>query len=239
MTSATYRQSSEKRPELTERDPYNAWLSHQNRLRVEAEIIRDEALSVSGLLKHKVGGRSVNPPQPEGIASLGYANSVKWPTSKGDDRYRRGLYTFFQRTVPYPMLMTFDSPDSNLSCTRRERSNTPLQALTIWNDPVFFECSQSLGPRIVSETQGEDSSLEQRIQHAFELCLTREPAESEVEIIKQLYQQQIRLLKSDPKLVSELTSKQTIPAGSTPQEVAAWIIIGRVLLNLDEFVTRS
>lgn len=239
VTSATYRQSSEKRPELAERDPYNAWLSHQNRLRVEAEIIRDEALSVSGLLKHKVGGRSVNPPQPEGIASLGYANSVKWPTSKGDDRYRRGLYTFFQRTVPYPMLMTFDSPDSNLSCTRRERSNTPLQALTIWNDPVFFECSQSLGPRIVSETQGKNSSLEQRIQHAFELCLTREPAESEVEIIKQLYQEQTRLLKSDPKLVSELTSQQKIPAGSTPQEVAAWIIIGRVLLNLDEFVTRS
>ncbi|QDU50934.1 PSD1 and planctomycete cytochrome C domain-containing protein [Gimesia panareensis] len=239
VTSATYRQSSEKRPELAERDPYNTWLSHQNRLRIEGEIIRDEALSVSGLIKHKIGGRSVNPPQPEGIASLGYANSVKWPTSKGDDRYRRGLYTFFQRTVPYPMLMTFDSPDSNLSCTRRERSNTPLQALTIWNDPVFFECSQSLGSRIVSETQGKHASLDQRIQHAFELCLTREPTASEMKIIKQLYQEQTRLLKSDPKLVSELTNTQKIPAGSNPQEIAAWIIIGRVLLNLDEFVTRG
>ncbi|QDV18800.1 Planctomycete cytochrome C [Gimesia panareensis] len=239
VTSATYRQSSEKRPELAERDPYNTWLSHQNRLRIEGEIIRDEALSVSGLIKHKIGGRSVNPPQPEGIASLGYANSVKWPTSKGDDRYRRGLYTFFQRTVPYPMLMTFDSPDSNLSCTRRERSNTPLQALTIWNDPVFFECSQSLGSRIVSETQTKNASLDQRIQHAFELCLTREPTASEMKIIKQLYQEQTRLLKSDPKLVSELTNTQKIPAGSNPQEIAAWIIIGRVLLNLDEFVTRG
>jgi mono/diheme cytochrome c family protein len=239
VTSATYRQSSDQRPELAERDPYNAWLSHQNRLRVEAEIIRDEALSVSGLLKHKIGGRSVNPPQPEGVASLGYANSVKWPTSKGDDRYRRGLYTFFQRTVPYPMLMTFDSPDSNLSCTRRERSNTPLQALTIWNDPVFFECSQALGSRIVAETQSQNASLDQRIQHAFELCLTREPTDAELKIIKQLYQEQTRLLKSDPKLVSELTNQQTIPAGSTPQEVATWMIIGRVLMNLDEFVTRG
>lgn len=239
VTSATYRQSSDQRPELAERDPYNAWLSHQNRLRVEAEIIRDEALSVSGLLKHKIGGRSVNPPQPEGVASLGYANSVKWPTSKGDDRYRRGLYTFFQRTVPYPMLMTFDSPDSNLSCTRRERSNTPLQALTIWNDPVFFECSQALGSRIVAETQSQSASLDQRIQHAFELCLTREPTDAELKIIKQLYQEQTRLLKSDPKLVSELTNQQTIPAGSTPQEVATWMIIGRVLMNLDEFVTRG
>lgn len=239
VTSATYRQSSDRRPELAERDPYNAWLSHQNRLRVEAEIIRDEALSVSGLLKHKIGGRSVNPPQPEGVASLGYANSVKWPTSKGDDRYRRGLYTFFQRTVPYPMLMTFDSPDSNLSCTRRERSNTPLQALTIWNDPVFFECSQALGSRIVAETQSQNAGLDQRIQHAFELCLTREPTDAELKIIKQLYQEQTRLLKSDPKLVSELTNQQTIPAGSTPQEVATWMIIGRVLMNLDEFVTRG
>ncbi|WP_339729428.1 PSD1 and planctomycete cytochrome C domain-containing protein [uncultured Gimesia sp.] len=239
VMSATYRQSSHTRPELAERDPYNIWLSHQNRLRVESEIIRDQALSVSGLIKHKVGGRSVNPPQPEGVASLGYANSVKWPTSKGDDRYRRGLYTFFQRTVPYPMLMTFDSPDSNLSCTRRERSNTPLQALTIWNDPVFFECSQVLGKRIVEETQQKDASLTARINRAFQLCLARQPSQAERTIITQLYEEQIRFLKSDQTAVSELTKSQKIPAGSTPQEVAAWIIIGRVLLNLDEFVTRG
>ncbi|QDV51409.1 PSD1 and planctomycete cytochrome C domain-containing protein [Gimesia fumaroli] len=239
VMSATYRQSSHARPELTERDPYNTWLSHQNRLRVEAEIIRDQALTVSGLIKHKIGGRSVNPPQPEGIASLGYANSVKWPTSKGDDRYRRGIYTFFQRTVPYPMLMTFDSPDSNLSCTRRERSNTPLQALTIWNDPVFFECSQVLGKRIVEDTQPRDINLTSRINHAFQLCLARQPSQEERDIIKKLYQEQTQLLKSDQAAVSKLTQSQTIPTGSTPQEVATWIIIGRVLMNLDEFVTRG
>lgn len=239
VMSATYRQSSHSRPELVERDPYNTWLSHQNRQRVEAEIVRDQALTVSGLIKHKIGGRSVNPPQPAGIANLGYANSVKWPTSKGDDRYRRGLYTFFQRTVPYPMLMTFDSPDSNLSCTRREKSNTPLQALTILNDPAFFECAQALGKRIVTETQDKDSRLETRINRAFQLCLSREPSVDESNIIKQLYQDQIQLLKSDQGAVSQLTNSQTIPAGSTPQEVAAWIIIGRVLMNLDEFVTRG
>ncbi|MDF1744034.1 MAG: PSD1 and planctomycete cytochrome C domain-containing protein [Gimesia sp.] len=239
VMSATYRQSSNSRPELVERDPYNSWLSHQNRQRVEAEIVRDQALSVSGLIKHKIGGRSVNPPQPSGIASLGYANSVKWPTSKGDDRYRRGLYTFFQRTVPYPMLMTFDSPDSNLSCTRRERSNTPLQALTILNDPVFFECSQALGKRIVEETQSKKPSLDHRIKHAFRLCLSRQPSAEEFQIIKHLYQKQVRLLKSDQAAVSQLTNTKMVPAGSTPQEVAAWIIIGRVLMNLDEFVTRG
>lgn len=239
VMSATYRQSSHTRPELAERDPYNEWLSHQNRLRVEAEIIRDQALSVSGLIKHKIGGRSVNPPQPEGVASLGYANSVKWPTSKGDDRYRRGLYTFFQRTVPYPMLMTFDSPDSNLSCTRRERSNTPLQALTIWNDPVFFECSQALGTRIVAETQDKTMSLSDRIHHAFQLCLARKPTIQEFKIIQELYEEQTALLKTNQSAVNELTQSQTIPAGSTPEEVAAWIIIGRVLMNLDEFVTRG
>lgn len=195
--------------------------------------------TAGGLIKHKIGGRSVNPPQPDGIASLGYANSVKWPTSKGDDRYRRGLYTFFQRTVPYPMLMTFDSPDSNLSCTRREQSNTPLQALTILNDPTFFECSQALGKRIVAETQEKNSSLEKRINHAFELCLSRKPTAKEFKIVRQLYQDQIRLLKSDQAAVSKLTNPKAIPAGSTPQEVAAWIIIGRVLMNLDEFVTRG
>ena len=239
VMSATYRQSSNSRPELVERDPYNTWLSHQNRQRVEAEIVRDQALAVSGLIKHKIGGRSVNPPQPEGIASLGYANSVKWPTSQGDDRYRRGLYTFFQRTVPYPMLMTFDSPDSNLSCTRRERSNTPLQALTILNDPAFFECSQALGRRIVEETQQKDSSLDARIKRAFQLCLSRQPSPDEFDIIKHLYQDQIQLLKSDQAAISQLTNAQNIPTGSTLQEVAAWIIIGRVLMNLDEFVTRG
>src|SRR4030095_8135148 len=128
------------------------------------------------------------------IAALGYANSVKWEESKGADQYRRGLYIFFQRTVPYPMLMTFDAPDSNTSCTRRERSNTPLQALTLLNDPVFFECAQALGKKGAEET----ASLDGKSRHAFSVCLAREPSAAELERLKQFHARQIELLRKNP-----------------------------------------
>src|SRR5262249_37717754 len=136
VTSASYRQSSASRPELLERDPNNILLARQNRFRLEAENIRDVYLATSGLLNPAVGGPSVRPRLPADITGIAYAGSVKWPESPGADKYRRGLYIFLQRTVPYPMLTTFDAPDSNVVCTRRERSNTPLQALTLLNDPV-------------------------------------------------------------------------------------------------------
>ncbi len=266
VTSATYRQSSNDRPDLRQRDPLNSWLSHQNRLRVEGEVVRDAALSVSGLIKHRIGGPSVRPPQPAGIAGLGYAGSVKWRTSKGDDRYRRGLYTFFQRTVPYPMLMTFDSPDSNLSCVRRERSNTPLQALTLWNDPVFLECFRALGKRIISETaaSGEVSSskvstskvttsevssgltptpgrqdlVDRRIRFAFRTCLNREATEQDMTAVRELAETQRRLLAADPTAAKALAGDDTLSAVEA-SELALWIIVGRTILNLDEFVTRG
>ena len=148
VMSAAYRQSSAVRKDLEARDPGNALLARQSRLRLPAELIRDEALSVSGLLNPAIGGKSVRPPQPAGVAELGYANNVKWVESKGADRYRRGMYIHFQRTTPYPMLMNFDEPDSNTSCTRRRRSNTPLQSLNLLNDPVFFEAAQALAARV-------------------------------------------------------------------------------------------
>src|SRR5204862_7495641 len=134
------------------RDPGNVLLARQNRLRFEAEVLRDNALAVSGLLVRRVGGPSVKPPQPPGISELTYANAARWVESKGPDRYRRGLYTWLQRTSPYPMLMTFDAPDGVLSCVRREKSNTPLQALTLLNDAVCVECAQALARRILTET---------------------------------------------------------------------------------------
>jgi hypothetical protein len=249
VTSATYRQSSVDRPECRGRDPNNAWLSHQNRLRVEGEIVRDAALTVSGLIKHKIGGPSVRPPQPEGVAGLGYAGSVKWKTSEGEDRYRRGLYTFFQRTVPYPMLMTFDSPDSNLSCVRRERSNTPLQALTLWNDPVFFECARGLGERIVKETlppeadddQADDDQAqvdEERIRFAFTTCLGRQPSEQDLAAVGQLVDTQRKLLASDIAAAKAIAGDHKL-ADQDAVELAVWIGVGRTMLNLDEFVTRG
>ena len=144
MTSATYRQSSKVRKELVNRDPDNSLLARQTRLRLPAELIRDAALESSGLLDDRIGGKSVRPPQPTGVAELGYANSVKWVESKGADRYRRGFYIHYQRTTPYPQLINFDAPDSNVACTRRTRSNTPLQALNLLNDPVFLEAAQAL-----------------------------------------------------------------------------------------------
>src|SRR5262249_44554922 len=190
VSSATYQQSSAPRRDLVERDPENVLIARQARRRVEAEVIRDLSLASSGLMATRIGGPSVRPPPPAQYATLTYANSAKWVESTGDDRYRRGLYTFFQRTSPYPMLMTFDSPDSNECAARRQTSNTPLQALTIWNDPAFFESAQALGRRIVTEIPAEDDpSRASRIrgERAFLLTLGRRPSGAESSDVFALY----------------------------------------------------
>ena len=207
LMSAAYRQASKVRPEVEKRDPGNELIARQSRLRLPAELVRDEALAASGLLNPALGGRSVRPPQPAGVAELGYGKEVKWPESTGLDRYRRGLYIHFQRTTPYPMLMNFDAPDSNTACTRRRRSNTPLQALNLLNDPVFFEAAQALAYRIVHEIPGERDS---RIDGAFEFCLGRKPSPLEHQRLARYFDQQ-----------------------------QDWVSVSRVLMNLDEFVTRE
>lgn len=235
VSSATYRQSSRTRPELVQRDPLNILLARQQRSRLEAEIIRDMALGASGLLTRTLGGPSVRPPQPSGISELTYAGSARWVESTGGDRYRRGMYTWFQRTSPYPMLLTFDAPDSNVCCVRRERSNTPLQALTLLNDTVFFECAQALGKRIIEEKSG---SVQERIRHGVRLCVARDPSPRELERLSALYQELLSLAKSKPEAAAQLVGK-TKPAPADLPEAAAWVAIARTLLNLDEFVTRE
>lgn len=242
VTSATYRQSSVVRKELLARDPLNVWVARQQRLRVEAEVIRDLALAVSGRLHPRIGGPSVYPPQPEGLNELGFRRGNPWRTSIGVDRYRRGLYTFFQRMVPYPMLITFDAADSNTSCTRRERSNTPLQALTLWNDPVFFDFARAFGRRIVREAPAGADAEEQvakRVEHAARLALGRSPRPGEVLVLRELYAQQLASIMNDPKTASEITGPRPIPENGSPPEVAAWILVGRALMNMDEFITRE
>lgn len=227
VSSATYRQSSAARPELEDRDPKNDLVARQNRFRLDAEIVRDLYLTASGLLHRNIGGPSVYPALPADVAALGYAGSVRWRESTAPDKYRRGMYIFFQRSVPYPMLTTFDAPESTVVSTRRDRSNTPLQSLTLLNDPVFVECSQALGERIVKESPGE---IDARIKHGFRLCLARDPDEFELARLTQLHGQLLQLYQADADAAEEMAGKP---------EQAAWTALARALMNLDEFVTRE
>jgi len=204
VMSATYRQSSNARPDLETKDPENTLLARQSRVRLPAELIRDQALAASGLLNPEIGGRSIRPPQPKGVAELGYGNGVKWPETTGPEKYRRGLYIHFQRTTPYPQLSNFDEPDSNVACTRRRRSNTPLQALNLLNDPVFYEAAQALAARIQKEG-GSDP-----LGYAFELCVARKPSETE----------RARIIQYR-------------------EHGGDWLGVSRILLNLDELITRE
>ena len=175
VTSATYRQASDARPDLATVDPANTLLARQSRYRLPAELIRDSALHVSGLLNDSIGGQSVKPPQPEGVADLQY--SMKWEETKDRNKYRRGIYVFVQRTANYPLLMNFDAPDRTVSCARRETSNTPLQPLNLMNDPAFVEAAQALAARILLEPASN------RIDFAFQLCYARSPSPQERDII--------------------------------------------------------
>jgi mono/diheme cytochrome c family protein len=240
--SRTYRQSSAPRRELAQVDPENVLLARQSRRRVEAEVIRDLSLAVSGQLAERIGGPSVRPPQPAEYASLTYAGSAKWVESQGADRYRRGLYTFFQRTSPYPMLMTFDSPDSNECTVRRQSSNTPLQALTIWNDPAFFQASQALARRVVREVPSAGEPREvvrRRAAHVFTLCLARRPSEPELSDLVSLFDNQVQLTIQDEAAAKQIAGPEPIPDQTTAAELAAWVGVSRSVLNLDEFITRE
>jgi len=242
VCSATYRQSGAARPELAERDPYNRWLARQNRRRVEAETVRDLALAAGGLLDRRVKGPSVFPPLPAGIIELAFVDVIDrnpWRVSTGGDRYRRGLYTYFQRTSPYPMLTLFDAPDSNTACTRRESSNTPLQALTLWNDPVFMECCRALAGRVAREVPPGPDAARQRIDHAVALCLSREPEQEERADLMRLYRRSLAQFEADPRGVADLLGGVTLPDSTSPPELAAWTAVARALINLDEFITKE
>jgi len=235
VMSATYRQSSETRQELEARDPHNKLLARQQRLRLPAELVRDGALFVSGLLDPTVGGKSIRPPLPPGVADLSYGNGIQWKLSQGAEQYRRGLYIHFQRTVPYPQLMNFDAPSSLLACSRRERSTTPLQALNLLNDPVFFQAAQGLATRILRENLGSPSD---RLDYVFQLCVGRWPEPDERDRLLQFYKQQQDLLARKPELAAGLFPAQGVE-GLNSTEAAVWVSVSRVLLNLDEFITRG
>ena len=232
VTSATYRQSSSHRPDLAERDPYNRLLARQSRLRLEAEIIRDAALTASGLLNAKLGGPPVFPPQPDGVFGFTQIPRV-WKASASSDRYRRGMYTHFWRSAAHPALIVVDAPDSIAACTRRNRSTTPMQALTLLNDQAFVEIAQGMAARLLKEKAVNNT---ERIRHAFRLCLARPPSAAETERLERFYLGQLQAFKAAPEEAKMLAG--TMPARDLP-EFAAWTALARVLLNLDEFITRE
>ena len=238
VTSATYRQSSRVTPELREADPYNRWLARAPRLRVEAEIVRDIALAASGLLSRKIGGPSVYPPIPDGVLNLGYGKPMAWETSKGEDRHRRAMYTFWKRSVPYPSLSVFDAPNADFSCTRRIRSNTPLQALTTLNDAIFMEAAQALALRVWRDGGADDRA---RMIYAFRLCTGRRPDETELGELMALLQEQQRYFagRTAAAVYVSAADLNSIPEDVDLHKVAPWVIVARTLLNLDETITRE
>jgi hypothetical protein len=231
VTSETYRQSSHARPDLAETDPLNTLLARQNRLRVEAEIVRDAALSASGLLHPKVGGPGVKPPQPEGVYAF-TQNKKSWTAATGPDRYRRGLYIQFYRSAPYPLLTTFDSPDFQSVCTARVRSNTPLQSLAMANDEALFELAQGLGARLLKEVPADD---EKRLERAFFLCYARPPSDAERNAVASFRESQLASFQKDPAAAAAVAAK----GATDPAVAASWTTVARALMNTDEFITRE
>lgn len=234
VMSSTYRQASIHRADLREADPTNRLFARQNRVRVEAEVVRDLYLSVSGLLSTKLGGPSVFPPLPAGVAELSYANNFKWKTSEGEDRYRRGMYTFFKRTSPHPTLISFDCPDSNTTRLARATSNTPLQALATLNNDVFAETAQAMARRVL-ETEQDDPS---RLQLALRLCTFRVPSAEQLQRFEELLTAGRDYYSSHPDDAKLATGRHAAKDVSR-EENAAWVATVRMILNLDEFIVRD
>ena len=236
VTSATYRQASIVSPELLEKDPFNKLLARGPRFRVDAETVRDTALAASGLLSAKVGGPSVFPPQPDGVWTMIYSNDT-WKGSTGEDRYRRGLYTFWRRTAPYPMFTAFDATSREVACTRRARTNTPLQALTTLNDPQFVEAAVGLARRLLTEGGKTD---EARVELGFLLCVSRRPTPAEAARVLELVRQERSQYAADAAAARALLASApgVKTEGLDTAELAAWSVAGNVLLNLDEALTR-
>ena len=231
VCSATYRQSSSHRAELAERDPENRLLARQNRFRLTAELVRDQHLAASGTLVRSVGGPGFRPQLPDGLDKIGFR--ISWKPDGGPAPFRRGMYIFYHRNLAFPMLKTFDHPRLNVTCTRRERSNTPLQALTQLNDQMFVQASQALGRRLIKEAKSPTA----RIERAFLLCLARKPTANERGILLEHYGRLLAVYRRDPEAAKTLAGRG--PIDGSPAETAAWIALARTIMNVDEFITRE
>ncbi|MBI4601572.1 MAG: PSD1 domain-containing protein [Planctomycetes bacterium] len=244
LLSATYRQSSAAGRAVIERDPENRLLARGPRIRLQAEVIRDQALAASGLIDSRIGGHSVSPYQPPGLwEELAYReDGANWTAqtyvqSHGADLYRRTLYTFWKRTSPPPTLVTFDAPDRETCTVRRPRTNTPLQALILMNDPTYVEASRVLAERLFAEAGAEPVG---RIALAYRLVLARLPSEAEVRVLSGLLEAELAAYRADPQAALKLLSVGEAPRDERldPAELAAWTMVASAILNLDEAVTK-
>jgi mono/diheme cytochrome c family protein len=237
VTSATYRQSAKVDRALLEHDPYNRLLARGARFRLDAEMIRDNALAVSGLLNDTIGGPSVSPYQPAGLWDE-LTSGDRYVQSKGRDLFRRGMYVYWKRSIPYPPLVTFDAPNREVCTDNRPRTNTPLQALVLMNDPAYVEAARVLAQRIMKEG-GADTPA--RIAFAFRLCTARPPSDEEATILRQVFEHNLARFRQQPAFADKLISIGESPraAEMDPAELAAWTAVGNVLLNLDETITKG
>ena len=241
VMSTTYRQSSRATPAALARDPGNRLLARGPRLRVEAETVRDVALAVSGLLTHRQGGPGVIPPVPQNVLDYNYTYPDFWKPAEGPERYRRSVYLFRKRSMPDPVMTSFDAPNGDVSCARRLRSNTPLAALAGLNEPVFVEAARALALRTLREGGGDDAS---RGRHAFRLCTSRSPTDAGLkELLAFVATQRQRIADGwvNPREVATGDGETLpgLPEHTTPQDAAAWTLTARVLLNLDETLTKN
>lgn len=241
LASATYQQSSKATPEVLERDPRNRYLARGPRFRMEAEVVRDNALTIAGLLHQQIGGPSIFPPVPQSVLDYNFFKPTYWDPPTGPERYRRALYVFRKRSMPDPVMSSFDAPNGDLSCARRPRSNTPLSALTGLNETVFVEAAQALAQRILREGGPDDAS---RANYAYQLCTARGIKPAELRSVKKLLEaNRTRLREGDLKAgliaFSPRTKPEELPTDATPNDIAVWTIVSRVLLNLDETMTKS
>lgn len=241
INSAVYRQSSQASAELLERDPRNIWLARGPRFRADAEVVRDIALAVSGLMTNKRGGPSVFPPVPQNVLDYNYTYPSYWKPAEGPERYRRAVYVFRKRSMPDPVMSNFDAPNGDFACARRVRSNTPLAALTGLNEPIFVEAARALALRILREGGADDAT---RAGYAFFLCTSRQPTPEERAAILDLLQSRRKRLAEgwlNPRDIAtgDPARLPDLPAATTPQDAAAWTLAARVLLNLDETITKK
>jgi mono/diheme cytochrome c family protein len=238
VTSSAYRQTSVPRPDLKERDPFNRLIARQSRWRLDAENVRDNALAVSGLLVTKVGGVSVFPYQPKGYWSFLNFPTREWQNSTGPDLWRRGVYTWWQRTFPHPSLVAFDAPQREECCAERVRSNIPQQALVLLNDPTYVEAARVFAERILREG---GATVDDRLQYAFRRALSRKAGPEELKVLSSLVRKHLEQYAADPKAAAELAAvgQAPVPKDVAAPELAAWTSAARTILNLHEAITRN